>query len=255
MRPEVYQQVFSVQTAHWWGRNRRKLALDLLLRFGARDGSRYIDIGCGTGQNLGLLDSLRPSRVVGLDLSPIALELARKAHPHCQLVRCDINEGMPIAESSFDIATIFNVLYHDWIKSELTVLKEVGRMLSTGGLLLITEPAFPSLARELDTAVMTRRRYRLRAFVDLLQAADFEIVFSNYFTSFGVPLIFATKAVKLLTSRSSAGSDVQELRDKHAVRDAAFYRLARMEAGLVKASIPMPFGTTLICVARPSKPA
>jgi ubiquinone/menaquinone biosynthesis C-methylase UbiE len=250
MRAEAYQQVFSIQTAHWWGRNRRKLALDLLLRFGVGSGCRHIDVGCGTGQNLGLLDGLRPSCVVGLDISPIALNLARKAHPLCQLVRCDVNDELPFAEKSFDVATIFNVLYHDWVKSELAVLKEVRRILRIGGLLLVTEPAFPSLARELDVAVMTRQRYRLRAFVDLLQTADLEVVFSNYFTSFGAPIILAAKAAKLLAAKSSAGADVQELDARHDVRDAVLYRLARIEAGLVKASLPIPFGTTLICVAR-----
>jgi len=250
MRADVYQQVFSVQTEHWWGRNRRKLALDLLLRFGVRSNCRHIDVGCGTGQNLGLLESLHPSRVVGLDISPIALDLARKAHPLCELVRCDVNEGLPIAEESFEVATIFNVLYHDWIESELAVLKEVRRILRIGGLLLVTEPAFASLARDLDVAVMTRRRYRLRAFADLLQAADLEVLFSNYFTSFGAPLILASKAIKLLAAKSGPGGDVPELHAEHRVRDAVLYRLARIEAGLVGASIRMPFGTTLICVAR-----
>jgi hypothetical protein len=33
--------------------------------------------------------------------------------------------------------------------------------------------------------------------------------------------------------------------------NAALYGLARMEAALVRAGVPMPFGTTIIVVARP----
>jgi len=250
MRPELYQQVFSGQTSHWWGRNRRKLSLDLLIRFGAPQRCQYLDVGCGTGQNLRLLDSLRPSRVVGVDVSPIALKFARKACRRCELVRTDINGALPFADKTFDVATIFNVLYHQWVESEPAVLREVRRVLKADGLLLITEPAFPALAREIDIADMAKRRYRLKPFVELLRAAEFNVMFSNYFTSFGAPIILGKKAVKRLVPRSTATLGTPDLQPMNPVLNAMFYGLARAEAVLVKASIPMPFGTTIVCVGR-----
>lgn len=251
MRSDLYQQVFSVQTTHWWGRNRRKLGLDLLKKFGAFEGlKRIIDIGCGTGQNLGMLDSLKRARVVGVDRSSIALELARKAYPRCELVRADINRALPFPDQYFDLATIFNVLYHSWVESELATLKETRRILRPDGLLLITEPALPALAREIDIIDMAARRYRLRPFVDLLQAAEFDVVFSNYFTSFGAPIILGMKAVKALAAKPAAATDAADMRPMSPLLNATFYAAARVEAELVKAGVPMPFGTTLICVAR-----
>src|ERR1700752_4288119 len=133
MHPALYAQIFAVQGDHWWGRNRRSLSFDLLEKFGLGAGCRHLDIGCGNGQNLRFLDALKPSLTVGVDLSPIALSFARKACPSCQLIRSDVNRTLPFADRGFDVATIFNVLYHAWIKSDLDVLKEAGRVLKSDG--------------------------------------------------------------------------------------------------------------------------
>lgn len=251
MHPELYPQVFSVQTTHWWGRNRRALCLALIKRFGVAEGCRYLDVGCGTGQNLEFLNSLKPSRVVGIDVSPIALEFARKACSACDLVQSDINGPLPFPDNMFDVATIFNVLYHTWVEDEVAVLKETRRVLKANGILLITEPAFGALAREVDIVDMARRRYRLKPFLNMLQAAAFDVVFSNYFTSFGAPIILGMKAVKALTGKPVADA-APDLRPLNPLFNLTFYAAARIEAGLVKASVPIPFGTTLVCLARKS---
>jgi SAM-dependent methyltransferase len=254
MRPELYHQIFAGQTAHWWGRSRRKLSLDLLQRFGVGIGCAHADLGCGTGQNLGLLKTLKPSRIVGVDVSPIALELARNACPQAELIQASLNDQLPFDDATFDVVTIFNVLYHEWVQSDLHVFNEARRILKADGLLLVTEPAFESLARELDVSGMTKRRYRLRQFTELLRSADFDVMFSNYFTSFGAPLILTAKAVKRLKRKTAAAADVPDLRPMNPVINTFFYGLARIDAALVKASIPMPFGTTVLCVAKPRLP-
>lgn len=250
MHPALYAQVFAVQADHWWGRNRRSLSFDLLNKFGLVAGCRHLDIGCGTGQNLRLLEQLRPSLTVGVDLSPIALSYARKACPCCPLVRLDLNQSLPFPDKSFDVATIFNVLYHAWIKNDLDVLKEAGRVLKPDGLLLVTEPAFQVLAREVDIADMAARRYRLRPFVELLRAAGFDVLFAHYFTSFGPPLILAMKALKALAPKQRRADQPADMKPLPPLFNAALHGVARIDAALVRASVPMPFGTTIICVAR-----
>jgi hypothetical protein len=93
---------------------------------------------------------------------------------------------------------------------------------------------------------MSKRRYRLKRFLEMMGTADFDVVFSTSFTSFGAPLILGSKAVNALTRKTST--------TRHApmnpMLNATFYGLARMEACLVQASIPMPFGTTILCVGR-----
>ena len=107
------------------------------------------------------------------------------------------------------------------------------------------------MAREVDIADMAARRYRLGPFVDLLRAADFDVLFANYFTGFGPPIILAQKAVKALLPKRLGVDQPPDMRPLPPLVNAAFYGLARMEAAIVRASVPMPFGTTIVCVARP----
>lgn len=249
MRSELYHQTYSVQAAHWWMRSRKKLSIELLTRFGIPEGCSHLDIGCGPGQNLGLLDHFNPTRVVGIDISPIALELARTAHPQADLIKANINDRLPFRDEVFDAATIFGVVCSEWVDSDVAVLRETRRVLRPDGLLLITEPAFPALFREMDVVGMVKRRYRLRQFVEMLQSASLDVVLSSYFTGVGAPIILAMKAMRG-GARTPVTNDVPDLRPLHPWLNAAAYGVARLEASLIKAHVPIPFGTTIICVAK-----
>jgi SAM-dependent methyltransferase len=250
MRTELYHQTYSVQATHWWMRSRRKLSIELLTRFGVPAGCSHLDIGCGPGQNLGLLDHLNPSRVVGIDVSPIALELAHKGHPRADLIRANINNSLPFRDEVFDVATIFGVVCSEWVESDVAVLREARRVLKPNGLLLITEPAFPALFRQMDVIGMVKRRYRLRQFVEMLRSASLDVVLSSYFTSVGAPIILAMKALTPAATKTSIANDVPDLRPMHPWLNAASYGVAQLEAALIKAGVPIPFGTTIICVAK-----
>ena len=67
----------------WLRRNNYFYAADqAYMRFLIPTGARVLEIGCGTGQ---LLAALKPSRAVGLDLSPEMIRMAREKHPAFEL--------------------------------------------------------------------------------------------------------------------------------------------------------------------------
>jgi SAM-dependent methyltransferase len=243
MRPEAYTTLAERQKTYWWHRARRALALSLLTRYGLQPSCGWLDIGCGPGGNLNLLDSLHPNLVAGIDLSPVALELAAKNAPMATLVASDINLEFPFLDATFDVATIFNVLYHQWVKSERAVLAHVARVLRPGGLLLLTEPAFDFLRRELDETVMTRRRYQIGDFDQWLRHAGFEPLVGSYFTSFIVPVILAAKARRGLSP---------DTRPIPAFANELLYKAAVLEGKAIARGARLPFGTTLILLARRS---
>lgn len=196
-----------------------------------------------------MLDSLRPREIVGVDLSPVALKLAAQIAPSARLMSTNINDPLPFAEASFDVATIFNVLYHQWVRSEASVLREVGRILRPGALLLFTEPAFDILRREMDDAVMTRRRYRLPDFDPWLEAAGFEALYASYFTSFGAALVLAARYAR--NGRVLKGdSQALDMRPLPAPLNQTLLAVATLENFLITSGIRMPFGTTLVRVER-----
>lgn len=249
MKPETYEALARRQQTYWWHRARRVMALSLLRRFGLEQGCRWLDVGCGPGGNFHMLDPLRPTFVAGVDVSPIALDLARNQLPSAVLVRADVNDPLPFADGSFDIATIFNVLYHSWVRSEAAVLSEVSRILRPGGLLLFTEPAFEALTREMDEAVMTRRRYRNADFDSWLRVAHFKTLFGSYFTSFGVPILLGAKLLKR-GKRGTAQPEGIDMQPVPELLNKALLAAGKAEAWALKHGMRMPFGTTLVRVAR-----
>jgi SAM-dependent methyltransferase len=252
MKAEAYSLLAGRHQTYWWHRARRSTSLAVLRRFGLNERCRWLDVGCGPGGNLMLLEALRPELIAGLDLSPIALKLAQKSSPGARLVRADISQGLPFAAAAFDVVTIFNVLYHRWIPSEDAVLHEVIRVLRPGGLLLITEPAFSILEREMDEIGMGLRRYRVADIAGFCRTAGFQVEFASYFTAFGFPLLLAAKLFSDLRRRwgtpvAGQASDMKPL--PKPINEMA-YQLARLEGGLIAAGASIPFGVTLLCLAR-----
>lgn len=249
MKPATYLMLARRQDSYWWHRSRRMLCRALLERHGLPPNSNWLDLGCGPGGNLQMMDGADVDRVVGLDLSPLALELAQQARPHSRLVRADLNQTLPFRDSSFGLVTIFNVLYHQWIEDEGAILAEARRVLVPGGLILITEPAFPVLSRGMDVAAMARRRYHLRDFNALLANRCIDPVFGTYFTSFGFPLLLIAKLLSPKPTNSSDHDDV-DMRPLPTVANGVLLAAGRLEAALIRIGVAMPFGTTLLQIGR-----
>lgn len=197
-----------------------------------------------------MLDALHPKMIAGIDISELALDLAREHAGGATLVRADINEPLAFADRTFDVVTIFNVLYHGWVQSEAAVLAEAARVLRPGGLLLFTEPAFDFLRRRMDEEVMTRRRYRQRDFDPWLEAAGFETLFRSYFTGFGVPILIGAQ---LLGKSGEAGESPEHAVDMRPLSEGVnrlMERVANIEATAILHGLKIPIGTTLLRVAR-----
>jgi SAM-dependent methyltransferase len=254
MRTNAYELLAAREQEYWWHRARRQMVRLLLRRYRIPPRVCWLDLGCGTGGNLGLLDERDPDFVVGVDLSPVALELAVKKNLHVRFVRADIGRTLPFADAAFDLVTSFNVLYHAWISDESAVLAEVRRVLRPGGLMLATEPAFAILARTLDVVVMTRRRYRSREFAGLCRAAGLDVLFVSYFTSFGFPPILAMNIFNRLRRRRGKQKETDDvtfdLRPLGRIANECMFGIAKAEAEGVARGVRMPFGTTLVCLAR-----
>ncbi|MGB7861264.1 MAG: glycosyltransferase [Acidimicrobiia bacterium] len=72
-------------------------------------GSRVIELGCGDGD---LLASLQPSLGVGVDFSPVVLDLARSRHPGLQFIEADVHELA--IDQTFDVVIISDLANDVW---------------------------------------------------------------------------------------------------------------------------------------------
>lgn len=102
-----------------------------------KDNSRILDIGCGDGNVSQLY--LSKGKVLGLDISEKALEIAKKRGLATKF--WDLNQlPLPFNKESFEAVILTDVLEH--VLDPLALLKEALRLLTKNGQLLVTVPNF-----------------------------------------------------------------------------------------------------------------
>jgi SAM-dependent methyltransferase len=99
-------------------------------------GARVLDVGCGSGGFLRRAAD-RGLDVVGVDVSPAAIEFARKAAPAADLHVGDA-EHLPFADGSFDLVTCLGSLEH--FPSPERGAAEIARVLGQCGRAIIFVP-------------------------------------------------------------------------------------------------------------------
>jgi SAM-dependent methyltransferase len=119
-------------------------------------GARILDVGCGGGAAIVEFARRFPaSRVVGIDVEPLSIELARDAIASAGVEdRCEARlmgaEGLS-EEAVYDVATAFLVVHEvpEEVKDEM--FRAVTRALAPGGWFVIFDEAYP----ETDEAMRT----------------------------------------------------------------------------------------------------
>lgn len=113
-----------------------------------RVGQKLLDVGCGTGA-LSLRAALKGAQVTAIDINPQMLEIARQRAEKAQLLENIRFLEMGVTElDSFD-SDSYDVVMSGLCFSELSqeeiifALREIHRILKTGGLLLIADEVVP----------------------------------------------------------------------------------------------------------------
>jgi SAM-dependent methyltransferase len=236
---EEYARIAAVEDDHWWYRNTRALAADLLGPWLAR-ASRILDAGCGPGGNGAWLAT--HADVVGVDLAPDALAFVRARRPTTRPVRARV-EALPFADGAYDVVVGLTILYT--VPDDARAVAELARVLRPGGALLLVEPAFRALGRAHDATVHGRRRYRRHQLARLATTAGLTVARATYAYSFLAPPAAALGVLDRVRHRrdTAAGSDV----DKRAL-DRIFAPLADRERSWL-AGHDLPVGTSVVLLA------
>ena len=128
--------------------SQRWIETRLMLAGRSLTGQRVLEIGCGRGVGLEILLGLGASEVVGIDVDPRMIRLARRRlgpYNHRAMVRIADAEAIPAPDASFDSIFDFGILHHvpGWPKA----LREVARVLTPAGTF-----SFEDILRGLTTA-------------------------------------------------------------------------------------------------------
>jgi SAM-dependent methyltransferase len=110
--PAYFAPLFAIEDRHFWFRARNQVIATLVrqLTVGLAPGYRVLEVGCGTGNVLRVLEQVCPAgTVIGMDLFAEGLRYARR-RTNCPLVQGDV-QAAPYA-TSFALIGLFDVLKH-----------------------------------------------------------------------------------------------------------------------------------------------
>jgi SAM-dependent methyltransferase len=109
-------------------------------------GPRILEVGSGIGS--GVLGAF-PSKVVGVEINPYAVNFSTSMGLHASLIKDD--GSFPVADSSFDACILDNVLEH--IEDPQLTLNECSRVTAQGGGMIIAVPGVRGYNSDADHKV------------------------------------------------------------------------------------------------------
>jgi ubiquinone/menaquinone biosynthesis C-methylase UbiE len=236
------KKMYELEDSYWWFVARRDLARSLIQRRLHSKPGRLLDVGCGTGATLHILEAFGPA--VGLDYSAVALSFCRQ-RGHRSLVR-GTAESLPFADGSFDAVALLDLLEH---VDDEAAMREVARVLRPGGWVFATVPAVPAIWSEHDEALQHRRRYLRPRLARIIRAAGLRISLISYtiFSLFWPIVIFRLAQRTLKPPRpGNAKTAIIALPEP---LNKLFVAMLWLESRLLT-SVPLPFGISLVAVAR-----
>jgi SAM-dependent methyltransferase len=235
----IYDRMAEHDTRHWWYRARRKVLSALIKRYAAVPAkAQILEIGCGTGHNLGMLGAFGSVDAIEVDAEARSLASQRLGR---DVRNAPLPELSGIAEASYDLIALLDVLEH--IEDDHAALVSIGKRLKENGRVLLTVPAHPWMWSGHDVANHHHRRYTRAAFRAVIEGAGFRIERLSAFNSLLFPLAVAQRGISKLVGKEGSDDALPP-----APINAVFEAIFGLEAHLV-GKVPMPPGLSFVAIA------
>lgn len=243
MQDTVYAQLFALEDRHWWFRGRRAVIWALLDGVELPAGAQMLDAGCGTGRNL--VEFGRVADGFGIDPSPQAVAFCRRRGLD-QVIQGGI-EALPYEDARFDLILALDVIEH--IEDDRGALRELRRVASPSGRLMITVPAYQWLWSHHDETHHHYRRYTLRRLREAAASARWRPERATYFNSLLLPPI---AAVRQLAGRNGNASKRSDYDKSPAPLNRLLELPMRAEAKAIARGYSFPAGVSIGMVCAPT---
>jgi 2-polyprenyl-3-methyl-5-hydroxy-6-metoxy-1,4-benzoquinol methylase len=224
----------ALEKGYWWYEARIRWVCQFVEMYLPLDKRKlHMDLGAGTGGfALALSRKLGFADTWAIDNHPVAQ--ARLKMLGLEVKDVDLDKPFQLEESA-DLVTFMDVLEH--LEKDGDVLKRTYQQIRAGGVLVISVPFDQKLFSNWDTLLGHYRRYGKKQLADLLEETGFEILTLRTMWSFLYPVAWVRK---LKEKKDTEFPKVSYL------LNSLLLFLSKMEFLFP----PLPFGTSLIAVAR-----
>lgn len=240
---EAFEVMDRVERDHWWWRAKRALVTQEIER-GRLEPGRAVDVGCGTGETLASLSALGFKPVVGTDPSRDALTFTLSRTDPAIALAASVAEHLPFRDGAAVCLTSLDVVEH--LDDDVVALREYGRVVAPGGLVLLAVPAYRWAWSDHDIALGHRRRYTARSLTAAARASGLEVERCTYFHSW---LLLPALALRRTPLRRLMRRPAEEASYGGPSVNRWLNRLVALETRIAR-TYRIPFGLSILLVAR-----
>jgi SAM-dependent methyltransferase len=247
---EVFEILYKVEDINFWFVHRNKIIQYLFKKYLGTESNRVLEIGCGTGYVLEGLHKKFPNyQLQGSEIHLEGIKFAQKRLPNMDLIQLDATK-MPFV-NEYNAVGAFDVLEH--IEDDVKVIQEVYKSLKTGGLFFVSIPQHQSMWSVNDEIAYHKRRYSQKEIIQKLSNNGFEILYISSFVFILLPFMyisrfFKQRKISIITDQIIL-DEMNELQ-LNTIINSIFGIFMKMDVLFIKAGISLPFGGSLITVAR-----
>jgi 2-polyprenyl-3-methyl-5-hydroxy-6-metoxy-1,4-benzoquinol methylase len=250
MDPSLYQEMYEMESTHWWFSAKHAIVLSLLDRYLPRKSSSRLtvcDLGCGCGAMLSALKQAGYD-AEGIDNNDNALRYC--ASRGVTTRKAILPELSGLEENSYDAVLMLDVLEH--LADPKAGFTAALRLARPGGIVICTVPAFQWLWTQRDVFHHHNKRYNRRDLMETLLSADsVASVWVSYMNTFLFPLAFLERMANRWFELRKKPKDLHLVpRPINAVLSTIF----SSERFFFVRRIRFPYGLSLVGVVQKSTP-
>ncbi len=247
---DAFKLLFEIEEKNFWFVNRNKIIINLFKKHVGEEVNKVLEIGSGTGYVLkGLNDTFKNYNLYGSEIHLEGIKYAESRLRNIEFIQVDAT-NMPF-ENEFNAIGAFDVLEH--IEQDLKVIQQVHKALKSGGLFIISVPQYQWMWSVNDDIAYHKRRYSRKELKNKLLSEGFEI---DYVSSF-VFILFPVMYISRLFKQKKVHEITEEIIFKemnelklNPMLNSIFGALMKIDVFLIKNGISLPFGGSLIIVAK-----
>lgn len=245
MRDEQFQEMEMVEETHFWHKARREI-IDAVLKKNAllNQNASVLEIGAATGANIRYFKH-NFKVIKGVELNSEAIDIAKVKSPEIEIITGFLPDNIGYGDEKFDLIFLFDVLEH--VENDHAALVQIKKRLTKGGHLVLTVPAYQFLFGVHDEQLYHFRRYNIYNLAKALKNSGFEIKFKSYFNFWLFPLVLVSRLLEKISKKSS-GYVARD--DSSPFASKILYGIMRSEKYLLSLGIKLPFGSSVIMVAK-----